>query len=147
LIFTIIGIFVSIGIVKIILNLVDKKPLAYDELWKNSRYFWRYLGASILYGLIVAVGFILLIIPGVYLAIRYQFVTYLIIDKNMGIKEAFTKSSEMTKGIKWNLFVFDVLLLGIIILGAIALFVGLFAAIPVTWIAMVLMYRSLLKEK
>ncbi len=143
--FSIISIFVSIGILKITLNLLDKKKLSYTELWENAKYFWRFLGASILYGLIVTAGLLLFIVPGIYLMIKYQFVSYLIVDKNMTIRDAFKKSGDMTERIKWNLFKFNLLLFGIIILGVLALVVGLLAAIPVTWIAVALVYRKLLK--
>lgn len=147
LIILIIDVFLSIGILKIILNLIDRKPLSYSELWQNSRYFWRYLGASVLYGLLVALGLLLLIVPGIYWATKYQYTTYLIVDKDMGITDAFKKSGEITKERIWDLFAFNIILLGIIILGALALVIGLFAAIPVVWIAFALVYRSFVPEK
>ena len=52
----------------------------------------RYLGASILYGLMVAVGIIFLVIPGIYLAIKYQFYGILIVDKNLDIMASLKKA-------------------------------------------------------
>ena len=92
----------------------------------------------------VAVGLILLIIPGIYLAIKYQFFSFLIVDKNMGIMESFKKSEEMTQGVKMNLLLFSLALAGINILGALVFLVGLIVTIPTTVMATVYVYRKLL---
>jgi uncharacterized membrane protein len=90
-------------------------------------------------------AFILLIVPGVIWAIKYQFYGYLIIDKKMGVMEALKKSAEMTDGIKLDLFGLGLVLLGVIILGALVLGVGLLAAIPTVWLATAYVYRKLSK--
>lgn len=146
LISMVISILVQIGSIKIILQLYDVKPLNLSNLYNQHALILRYLGATILYMFMVFVGFILLIIPGIYLAIRYQFYSFLIVDKNMGIMDSFKKSSAMTEGIKWNLFLFALALLGINILGALVLFVGLLVAIPTSVMATVYVYRKLLSQ-
>lgn len=135
--------FVSIGVTKITLNLIDQKQLNFDELYKNGKYFVNYFLGTFLTGLLVAAGLILLIVPGFIWGARYQFVPYLIIDKDMGVMEAFSKSAEMTKGLIVELLVFDAMLIGVVVLGVLALGIGLFWAIPTVWIAMALVYRKL----
>ena len=144
LISMVISILVQIGSIKITLELYDGKPLNFSNLYSQSNLILRYLGASILYGLMVAVGLILLIIPGIYLAIKYQFFSFLIVDKNMGIMESFKKSEEMTQGVKMNLLLFSLALAGINILGALVFLVGLIVTIPTTVMATVYVYRKLL---
>lgn len=139
-----ISILVQIGSMKITLDLYDGKPLDFSNLYSHSNLILRFLGASILYGLMVAVGFILLIIPGIYLAIKYQFFSFLIVDKNMGIMESFKKSEDMTQGVKMNLLLFSLALAGINILGAFVFLVGLIITIPTTVMATVYVYRKLL---
>ena len=108
--------------------------------------FFDYLIGSILYGLIVVVGLILLIIPGIIWAIKFQFFDYLIVDKGLGPIDALEKSSDITRGVKWDLFAFGILLAIINILGFLCLVVGLFVTIPVTLVAMAFVYRELLPE-
>ena len=57
--------------------------------------------------LIVLAGFILLIIPGIIWSIKYQYMIYLVIDKNMGIRESMKLSAAMTDGVKWDLLAFE----------------------------------------
>lgn len=137
---------IQIGIITISLKMVDSKKTGMEDLFANIQYYFRYLVGTILYGFIVLIGFILLIVPGIIWAIKYQFYGYLIVDKNLGIMDAFHKSGEMTKGIRWDLFKFCLTLIGVIILGAICLGVGLFAAIPVVWIATAYVYRKISKK-
>jgi len=91
-------------------------------------------------------GTILLIVPGVIWAVKFQFFSYFIIDKGLGPIEALKKSSAITKGVKWNLLGFDLLIGGIALLGVLALLIGLLAAIPTAMIAMAFVYRKLLAQ-
>ncbi len=105
--------------------------------------FLRFAGGYILYSLLVAAGFILLIVPGVIWMVKYQYVIYFITDRDMEIGEAFKRSSEITNGVKWELFAFLILLSLINLAGVICFFVGLLVTIPVTMVAMAYVYRKL----
>lgn len=66
--------------------------------------FFKYLVVSILYGLMVLGGVILLILPGIYLAIRYAWVTlYFIEHPEKSIKELFHEAAAMTAGRRWEI--------------------------------------------
>lgn len=101
---------------------------------------------SIIYGVIVSLGLILLIIPGIVWAIKFQFFDYLIIDKGLGPIDALEKSSEITRGVKLDLLTFGILIWIINLLGLLCLVVGLFVTIPITVVAKAFVYRKLLHE-
>ena len=105
--------------------------------------FLKFAGGYILYSLLVALGFILLILPGVFWMVKYQYVIYFLADKDMEIGEAFKNSAETTNGAKWELFAFLILLSLINLAGVICLLVGLLVTIPVTMVAMAFVYRKL----
>jgi uncharacterized membrane protein len=105
--------------------------------------FLRFAAGYILYSLLIAAGLVLLIVPGLIFMVKYQYVIYFIADKDTEIGEAFKKSSAVTSGIKWELFVFLILLSLINMAGVICFFVGLFVTIPVTMVAMAYVYRKL----
>ena len=141
----VISMLVQIGSIKIVLELYDKKTLKLSNLYNQHRILLRYLGATILYMVMVIAGFICLIIPGIYLAIKFQFYSFLIVDKNMGVMDSLKNSSAMTEGVKWKLLLFALALGGINILGALCLLVGLLVTIPTSTMATVYVYRKLLK--
>ncbi len=141
--FTVLTLFFQIGFIKIILKLIDGQKAELPELWAYPQYLLRMIGASIVYGIIVMVGFILLIIPGIYLALRLQFYSYYIVDKNAGALDSLRMSWKATDKNVINIFLFMLLIVGINILGALALLVGLLITIPVSFIAVTLLYRKL----
>lgn len=141
----IISAYFTAGMLKLTLSYFDKKMLPLSDLFTQVKYFWRILGATILIMLIVVAGFILLIVPGIIWALRYQFVLNLIVDKDMGISEAMHKSDELTKGVKLQLLVFNLSIVGITLLGFLALGIGIFVTLPIGWLAEIKIYRALLK--
>jgi uncharacterized membrane protein len=137
----------QMGLIRISLILVDGRRPGYGELFGNLRQFSRYLAVNLLFLLIILVGLLLLIIPGIFWSIRYQFAPFLIVDRDLGVKEAFRESAGMTSDVKWEVFLFFLLVLGINLLGLLAFAVGLFFTLPATMIAYTFVYRKLLERK
>lgn len=124
---------VELGLVGISLEFRDGKPHEIEDLFKNYRLFPNFLAATIIYGFMVAIGFIFFIIPGIYLALKYMFYGYLIVDKGLGPIEALRESGRMTDGAKKNIIVYWLTLwCGMIV---IMLILGLFVAAPAGFIA------------
>lgn len=139
----VVGLIVEIGLVTFSLRAHDAvEKVAIKDLW-NPKPFWYYLVGQAFVGFVVIVGLILLIVPGIIAAMGLMFSSYLIVDKGRGPVEAFKQSWNMTKGYKWQLFLFSLALLGINILGLLALVVGLLVTIPVSMLAVVHVYRKL----
>lgn len=116
----------------------------FSVLFTSVDRFLSVLGATILVGLIVMAGLVLLIVPGIMWAIKYQFVVPLILDQKLGVMDAMRRSDAITKGRRMSIFLFDLTMLGAVILGALALVVGLFVAVPVVELATIDLYKKLL---
>ena len=139
----IIGIFVELGLVTLALRAHDSiETVKISDLWNPSPFLY-YLVAQIIVSLAVVLGLILLIIPGVILALALMFTSYLIIDKHRGPIEAIQESKRITKGHRVQLLLLVLAIIGINILGLIALVVGLLVSIPVSMLAIVHAYRKL----
>ncbi len=102
----VIYIVIELGLLQIALSFRDGKVPDFKELFGGYPLFLNYLIASIIYGLMVAVGLVLLIVPGIYLGLKYQFYGYAIADKGMGPIDALNESGRMTEGAKQNLLLF-----------------------------------------
>jgi hypothetical protein len=137
----------QMGLVRISLRLVDGQQPRYGELFGDLPTFWRYVGGNILFLLIILGGLLLLVIPGIIWSVKYQFASFLIVDRNLGIKEAFKESAGITEDVKWQVFLFFLLVLAINLLGLMAFAIGLFTTLPATMIAYTLVYRKLLERK
>ncbi len=146
------GIFVSgpIGysVKWVFLKAVRGEPTEIKDMFSVFQgNYWNAVLANILVGIIVGIGFLMLIVPGIIFACRLAFVPYLIIDRNMEVTEALNKSWEMTKGYGWNIFFMGFLSFWIIILGLIVLFFGVI--ISAIWIStsFAAMYQAVVEEE
>ncbi|MBA2123343.1 hypothetical protein B9J78_00080 [bacterium Unc6] len=139
-------IIISIGLVKIALRFCDNEKGRFTDLFSQCHLFFDYMFAGIFYFLIVLGGTLLLIIPGIILLIKFCFFEYFIVDKKAGPIESLKRSWVITRKVKWDLFVFFLMLLGINLFGALCLLIGLFATIPATMVAMAFVYRKLLSQ-
>lgn len=142
----VVSLVIQMGIIRFALRFCDNETGKFSDLFSCFPLFFKYLFAAILNGLILLGGTILLIIPGIIWAIQFQFFSYLIVDKGLGPIQALKKSSALTKGSKWNLFMFGGLLFLINVLGALCLLIGLFATVPLALVAAAFVYRKLLAE-
>jgi len=141
--FWILEVTLSLGLIRVSLDLADGLKGKFTTLFSCTSFFIKYLIAQILYNLIVLGGLILLVIPGIIWAIKFQFFAYLIVDKRLGPIQALKKSSQITKGSKWDLFLLGILFFFINLLGVLLLFVGLFFTVPIVIMASVFVYRKL----
>jgi len=139
----VIEIFIGIGVIKIALKFVERRSASYDDLFSGGSLFANYLVTSIILAIIVTVGLILFVIPGIYLALRFQFAPFVVVDEGLGPFAALARSSELTRGVKWKLLGFDILLALIEIAGAIVFLIGLLVAIPTIILAVTYVYRQL----
>jgi hypothetical protein len=88
----------KIGKFRIDLNALDGRKPLYVELFNPKKDYFTFLFVSILLGLSTLGGIILFIIPGIYIILTYCFAPVLVLDKGLGISDAFTRSKEMTAG-------------------------------------------------
>jgi uncharacterized membrane protein len=138
-----ISVLMSMGQVNFALRAHDHSAdVSLKDLWAPNRFF-PYLAASILGGLFVVLGLILLIVPGIIFSLMIMFSAYLVIDKSAGPLAALKESGRITKGHRWKLLGFVLALLGINILGFLALFIGLLVSVPISWLATAKVYRTL----
>jgi uncharacterized membrane protein len=138
-----VGIVVKIGLIKIALSFCDERKPPFATLFDVWDCFWRVLGATVLYILIILAGVILLIVPGIVWAVKFSLCYYFVIDKGLGPVEALKASSRTTMGVKWQLFGFFLLCRLINLLGLLCLLVGVFATYPTVLVASALIYRQL----
>lgn len=112
------------------------------DFW-HPKMFWEFFGATLLSFIIILLGLVLLIVPGIIFSLKYFFVPYLVIDRKLSARAALKESARITEGHKWNLFLFSLVLIGVNALGLLCFVFGLLISIPVSMLAMVHVYRML----
>lgn len=134
---------VEIGLISVTLKLVDTAKSHFDHLVSEMHVLFKYLIAMLLYGLMVGLGFVVLIVPGIYLAIKFGFFGFFIVDDKLEPLDAFRASSRLTDGVKLDLFLFYLTLILVMFVGLLLLVVGIYVAWPVARLATAYVYRSL----
>lgn len=84
---------------------------------------WTLLGAGVLAGIGIAVGLLLLIVPGLVLLTWWALISPAVVLEKRGVMEAFGRSRELVRGHGWS--VFGVVILTILISFAIGIAVNL----------------------
>lgn len=135
--------FFGMGITKFFLRAHDAiESIKLTDFWAPQPFVYYAVG-SVVSGILVFIGMILLIVPGIILSLVFFAVNYLIMDKGLPPLVALKESYRITKGHKWQLFLLILISTVITLLGALAVLVGLLVAIPVTSLAAVHAYRML----
>ncbi|MBI2775437.1 hypothetical protein HYX58_05510 [Candidatus Dependentiae bacterium] len=136
----------ALGLVKISLDFYDHDRSTLKTLFSCWRLLVRDVIATFLYWLMCAIGFALLIVPGIYLVITFGFYQYAIVDEDAGVFESFRRSAQITKGHKMDL-VGLVFLLSIIRWAALSFFgVTLLIVIPAAALIYAHAYRKLISQ-
>ncbi|KAA0919767.1 hypothetical protein [Dietzia sp. ANT_WB102] len=121
---------------------VDGHKPAISDFFKLHNFGW-FVVAAILVGIATVIGVFALIIGAVVVAFFLYWTQYFVIDRNMTATDAVVSSFNAIKSDAGSLFGLAVLNVLIILVGALALLVGLFVAIPVTTLASVYAYRMI----
>jgi len=103
--------------------------------------------ANLLATALIMLGFIFLIIPGIIVACRLAFVSYLVMDKKLDPIIAVEESWKLTKGHGWTIFFMGFVSIFIFILGLALLFVGVLPAIMWISSSFASLYEAVLTEK
>jgi uncharacterized membrane protein/DNA-directed RNA polymerase subunit RPC12/RpoP len=124
------GIWLGIGQAKFFLKTARGQRAEIIEVFSGGPQYVSILLASLLFGVIVALGTLALIVPGVILALMFSQFYYLILDRDLPVLESFRRSQRLMAGNKMTLFVIRLAAAGITIVACIPCCLGLFVAIP-----------------
>ncbi len=140
--------FLEIGKALIVLKLLRGEPAEFSELFNGGSVFLSVLGASILAGIAIVVGFLACIVPGILLLLFFWPFYWLIIDRKAGAIESFGMAYQFGKANAGTTFVLWLASFGIMLLGVLACLVGILFAAPlvsVIWGAAYLMMSGQLR--
>lgn len=141
----VLSVYMSAGLIRVMLKVVRDEEARIEDLFADPKLIPRYFVTSLLCGLIILGGFLLLIVPGVIWSIKYGMFGYFLVEHQAGIRESLKRSAALTQGAKGQLFVMGLATAGIILLGLLALGVGVFFALPMVSVAHAYAYTLLHK--
>lgn len=131
------------GLIKIWLGAARGGAPQFGDLFSSMGRFPAMLATMFLMILGIYLGMILLIVPGVILALGLGLAQYFVVDKNMGPIDAMKASWAATDGHKAKLFLLGLISVGILLLGCVACYIGMFVALPLVSLAYAIVYLRL----
>lgn len=143
LIALIVAFLLSPGLIRILLDIAEKKEVKINTLWSMPNLAPHYLALKVLQAVIIFLGFILFFFPAVIFWIMFSFASFAFIKREGGILEALVESKNVTRGYKWQLLLVFILLSVLNILGALLYGVGLIVTVPFSHLAIAYLYTKL----
>ncbi len=134
------------GAAGVLVKAARKKPFKISDIFDVFKIYGSAVGASVISFFLIAVGFVLLIVPGIIALVRLVFVPYLIIDKKMKPWDSIKTSWEMSRGYSWTILGMIILAVLISFVGMIILFVGIFLALLWISCSFTVLYNSISKK-
>lgn len=108
----------GIGTTAFFISLIENENFEAKDLFKYYHDFVKIIGVTVLMGLIIMLGYICFIIPGIILTLSYSLVPIILIKKpELGIVETLKYSREKMQGHKLDTFVLGLSFIGWAILG------------------------------
>ena len=138
----VLGIVAGLGYARLTLLLAQGHRATLRDMMLPMHLVWHYAAASVLVVLMVVLGFIALIIPGVYLLVRFSMLRFLVLE-GKGIMGSIRHSGPITEGVKWRLLGFFLVVAVLKALGALLFLVGLLITVPITMVAYAHVYEKL----
>jgi uncharacterized membrane protein len=138
---------ISIGLWRAILGMIDGRPPEVGMMFEGFNRYGDGFLAYLVQFILVCLGLICLIVPGVILALMWIFTYAVLAESPVGFWEAMHQSAVLTEGYRWRLFLLVLACVLVFLLGLIAACVGILVALPVNMTAFGLAYRFLQAKK
>ncbi|MGO8760432.1 MAG: hypothetical protein ACLQUS_00385 [Desulfobaccales bacterium] len=124
-------------------KLLQGQTPRFRDFFAGLQFFVPLLLLSLIAGLFISIGTVLLIIPGVYLGVAYLFATCLVVDRRLDFWPAMELSRQTITPWWFHYFALTQLLALLNLAGALVLGLGLLVTIPVSFCAMTVAYNDL----
>lgn len=129
----VIGPLLHLGYQYMMLRAVREEEASLSDMLASFQHPLSVLGATWLFSLIVAVGVLLLVVPGIVWFVKYMIAGLIVVDRGCTAFDALTESGKITKGYKWPLF--TMLLFFLLVIGLPLVFlVQAVASVSPAWV-------------
>ena len=142
-IFNIISPALGAGFYFVSFQIARNRPKNFSDFFNGFKKFLPIFLTSLVSTILIALGFIALIIPGIYLAVSYMFAQLFVIDKNMNFWSAMETSRKLiTK--RWFSFLgLGILMTLLVLSGFLLLGIGALVTIPLSTCVLAAAYEDI----
>lgn len=131
----------SIGLLIYIFKIIKNKKYSIQDIFNPYSNFFRIFALFFITGLLITLGTLLLIIPGILIAIRLNFAPYVMADGEKDPIECIKKSYKLIEGYRWDYIKFAFSFIGWFLISIVAFWYS----IPYILVCDILYYEELKK--
>lgn len=143
LIFNILSPVLGAGFYFVSFQIARNRPKNFSDFFNGFQKFLPLFLTSLVSGVLIFIGMIFLIIPGIYLAVSYMFSQMLVIDKNLNFWSAMETSRQLI-GKRWFSFLGFGILLGLLVMAGFLVFgIGALVTIPLSTCVLAAAYEDI----
>ncbi len=143
----IVSLFFQLGMQQVLLQIAQGRNPGMSELFSGGRFLWRMVACSLLLGMAVMVGMLLLVIPGIILLLMFWPYSYVLIDRNLPGIKSFSEARNVTRGNLMSLTAIFLLIFVIYFVGTIiTLGIGAIFALPFCMLVMSVAYTEMTSQ-
>jgi len=124
------------GFHTVALKAVRGQPTAVSDVFSGGRYMLTYFVGLLVQQIVIGIGYMLCIVPGIMLLCGLWAWGFLVIDQGLGGVDALKRSWEMMKGHKMSVFIWGLLSIVVYVAGELA------CVLPVLLISMPMIVTS-----
>ena len=137
----------TVGIIRATLGVLAGRTPDLEMMFSGFDRAGAAILAAFVMTVLIGAGLLLLIVPGIIVALMVMMTNYIIAETQQDFWTAIKSSAELTKGYKWELFCLCLALIPVILLGLLACCIGVVVSAAVAMMATALAYRFLQAKK
>ncbi|MGH7438382.1 MAG: hypothetical protein ACRENE_22080 [Polyangiaceae bacterium] len=132
--------FFNAGMARVWLDTARGATPRFESMFSGADRFLPMLGLTLLVPLVLALGCVALVVPGIVLLamylVIYPLLPYYVVEGNLGAIDALRAAWKVSEGQRWELVTLSLLYgIGLTLLGFLTCCIGLLVTIPVYWVA------------
>ena len=132
--------YLQSGYVIMQVKVAREQPAEFGDLFAGGRFFLRFFLTSLLFGLMLNLGVMACIIPGVLLGIMFWPYAHVLVDQDRPTFECLSKAKELTDGNWGSIFIVLIFGFACLMAGYFACGVGLIFTFPFTQVLYAVAY-------
>jgi hypothetical protein len=125
-------------------KLIKQRATTFSDFFRGFNNFLPLFLASLVTGILMLIGFVLLIIPGIYLAVAWMFTTLFIVDRKFDFWDAMESSRKVISRKWFSWFGFLIVLTLVNAVGFFLFGVGLLVTVPLSVCATAIAYQDIM---
>ncbi|MFZ5453268.1 MAG: hypothetical protein ACOZF2_15530 [Thermodesulfobacteriota bacterium] len=124
-------------------KLLQRRTVEFRDFFAGFNFLLPLILVSVISGLLIILGLVFLILPGIFLMVCYLFPSFIVIDRRLDFWPAMELSRQTVQKQWFGFFVFLLLLILINLGGVLALGIGLLVSFPVSACAVAAAYADI----